>query len=114
VKQRAVVVDDSVSLRLLTCLALEDDTEVIGEAADALEALELIETLRPDVAVIDVHMPGMDGVELIRVLRARGSRLRLVAHSADESSLAAAIGAGADAAVLKSPLCQELLDALAG
>lgn len=113
--QRAVVVDDSLSLRLLTRLALEDvdDTEVVGEAADGLEALDVIDRLRPDVAIIDIHMPGMDGVELIQELRQRGVRMRLVAYSSDETSLTAALRAGADAAVLKSPLGAALLDALA-
>jgi two-component system nitrate/nitrite response regulator NarL len=113
--QRAVVVDDSVSLRLLTRLALDDveHTEVVGEADNALDALDVIDQLQPDVAIIDIHMPGMDGVELIKELRHRGTTVRLVAHSSDETSLTAALRAGADAAVLKSPICEALLVALA-
>jgi DNA-binding NarL/FixJ family response regulator len=113
--QRAVVVDDSASLRLLTRLALEDvdGTEVIGEAGDAVEALEMIERLRPDVAIIDLHMPGMDGVELIQELRGRGLKVRLVAYSSDETGLIDALRVGADAAVLKSPHAAALLTALA-
>jgi two-component system nitrate/nitrite response regulator NarL len=113
--QRAVVVDDSASLRLLTRLALEDAdaTEVVGEAADAREALELIDTLCPDVAIVDLHMPGMNGVELIEMLRTRGVKIRLVAYSSDETGLVEALRAGADAAVLKSPQCAGLLTALA-
>jgi DNA-binding NarL/FixJ family response regulator len=113
--QRAVVVDDSVSLRLLTRLALDDveDTEVVGEAASALEALDVIDRLCPDVAIIDIHMPGMNGVDLIKELRQRGTRMRLVAYSSDETSLDDALRAGADAAILKSALSAALLTALA-
>ena len=113
---RAVVVDDSASLRLLTRMTIEDGggAEIIGEACDGFEGLDLIEQLAgPDVAIIDLHMPRMDGVELIVSLRGRRAKTRLVAYSSDEVALAAALRAGADAAVLKTGRSEDLLGAIA-
>jgi DNA-binding NarL/FixJ family response regulator len=112
---RAVVVDDSASLRLLTRMALEDggSAEIIGEACDGFEALSLIEALLPDVAIIDLHMPGMDGVALIESLRGRRATTRLIAYSSDDVALKEALRVGADAAVLKTGRCEELLLAIA-
>jgi two-component system, NarL family, nitrate/nitrite response regulator NarL len=108
---RAVLVDDEVDLRMLTRFTLEDEgnTEVIGEAGDALEALDLIEQLTPDVAIIDIHLPGMNGVQLIAFLRSKSDVPRLVAYSSDDLALGDALRAGADAAVLKTGQSEALL-----
>jgi DNA-binding NarL/FixJ family response regulator len=113
--QRVVLVDDSPSLRFLARVALEDlpDTEVVGEAEDGLNGLAMIEKLKPDVAIVDIQMPGMTGVELIRILRSRHITTRLIAHSNDERGLADALVAGADSAVMKGPALQSLAMALA-
>jgi DNA-binding NarL/FixJ family response regulator len=112
---RAVLVDDSADLRRLTRLTIEGggSVEVVGEAEDGLTGRALIESLRPDVAVIDLHLPGMDGVELIESLRSRSDTTRLVAYSTDDGALARALHAGADAAVLKTGRPEDLLTALA-
>ncbi len=111
---RAVIVDDEESVRTLTRYYLEDDGgfEIVGEADNGLDALELIDHTAPDVAVIDIMMPGLDGVEVIRQLRAHGTTTRLVAFSADPGSLAAAAQAGADATVVKSGNFGDLLSAI--
>jgi DNA-binding NarL/FixJ family response regulator len=111
---RAVVIDDEPDLRLLARYMLEDEglIEVIGEACDAEQALALIRELLPDIAIIDMHLPGMSGVELIHVLRGTAMTTRLVAYSSDDLALADAIRAGADRAVLKSGRSEELLAAL--
>jgi two-component system nitrate/nitrite response regulator NarL len=113
---RAVVVDDAASLRMVTSFCLENDgvAEVVGHACDGDEGLDLIVKLRPDVAIIDMHMPGIDGVELIEMLRLRDVTSRLVAYSSDEAALITAMEVGADAAVLKEPHAGRLLDAVAG
>jgi len=73
VKRRAVVVDDSAIARelLREWLEADGDLEVAGEAADGETAVELITRLKPDVATIDLRMPGMSGLELVSVLMAR-------------------------------------------
>lgn len=72
-KRRAIVVDDSAIARdlLREWLEVDGDLEVVGEAADGETAVELITRLRPDVATIDLRMPGMSGLELVSVLMAR-------------------------------------------
>jgi chemotaxis response regulator CheB len=70
-KRRAVVVDDSAICRaqLRDWLEADGDVEVVGAAADGESAIDLINRLRPDVATIDLRLPGMSGLELLRHLR---------------------------------------------
>jgi DNA-binding NarL/FixJ family response regulator len=96
---RVVIADDHAVVRqgLRTFLDLQQDIEVVGEAADGEEALALIEELAPDVVLIDLVMPRVDGIEAIRRLAARGERPRAIALTpyADEASVLGALRAGA-------------------
>jgi len=67
---------------LVTLLSAADGVEVVGDAADGHEALEVVERTGPDGVVVDLLMPGMDGFELIDRLRERWPAMRLVANSA--------------------------------
>jgi len=73
VKRRAVIVDDSPLCRTLLreWIEADGDLDVVGEAADGVSAIELITRLRPDVATVDLRMPGISGLELIAFLMAR-------------------------------------------
>lgn len=112
---RAVVIDDSADLRSVTKLWLELDgaAEVIGQAGNGFEGFRLLDAVDADVVVVDVHMPGLDGLGLIRLLRHRATSARLIAYSADETVLAEAMAAGADVAVLKNGESEALLAAVA-
>jgi two-component system nitrate/nitrite response regulator NarL len=112
----AVIVDHSADLRLLTrtTLEIEHAARVVGEAADALEALDLIDELQPNVAIIDLHLPGIDGLDLIDFLRRRRTSLRLIAYSGDHRALQDAMRRGAHLAVLKTGDQTGLVAALAG
>ena len=107
---RVVVIDDNESLRMLIRLNLELElaAAVVGEAGDGAAGVDVIASTRPDVAVVDLHMPGMSGMDLIRAVRARGLPVHLVAYSADSSLLDEARAAGADMAVCKTTDVQQL------
>ena len=77
---RAVVVDDEQPARSELCFQLEqfDDVEVIGQAGDGVQAVELIESLRPDLALLDVQMPGLTGFEVAHELVIRDINARVV------------------------------------
>lgn len=86
-KQRVVVVDDSVICRALLrdWLEADGDLEVVGEAVDGDAAIEVVSRLRPDVATIDLRMPGMSGLDLISYLMARAP-LPILVLTGDPSS----------------------------
>lgn len=77
---RIVIAEDQRLLRgaLASLLDLEDDLEVIGQAADGAEAWELIERLRPDVCLMDIEMPRMSGLDVAERLKAADSPCRII------------------------------------
>lgn len=115
-RERVLVVDDAPSLRelLSVLLEVEDDFEVVGTAADGARALELADALEPDVVLLDLAMPGMDGMKALPALRARLPWARIVIFSAyDVSALGAeALAAGADDYVEKGASVLQLVDRL--
>ena len=72
---RVLIADDQALIRrgMSLMLDLEPDIEVVGQAANGTEAVSLSAQLRPDVVLMDLHMPGMSGYEVTRALRARHS-----------------------------------------
>jgi two-component system, NarL family, response regulator NreC len=99
-------------LRLI--LEAEPDLEVIGEAADGLEAAQLVERLKPDVLLLDLMMPGLSGLEVTRQVRRRSSRTRVVVlsmHGA-EGCVLEALRAGAMGYVLKGSEPDQLITAI--
>jgi len=99
---RVMIVDDQEMIRagLRAILSAQDDIDVVADAADGFEAIALIESVEVDVVLMDIRMPGIDGVETTRRLRATHSpeRLRIVVlttFDTDENVLAA-IRAGAN------------------
>jgi two-component system, NarL family, response regulator DegU len=88
--------------------------DVVGEARDGAEAVELVSTLRPEVVLMDVSMPEMTGVEATREIRARGSEVRIVMLTmhADHDVLAEAIRAGANGYLVKDCSTDEIASAI--
>ncbi|GID30848.1 response regulator [Paractinoplanes brasiliensis] len=94
---RVLIVDDHPAVRsgLRTFLDLAGDLIVTGEAADGPTALELIETTEPDVVLLDMVLPGMDGVAVLREMRRRSLPAKVLVVSSFSDRLAAAMHAGA-------------------
>jgi DNA-binding NarL/FixJ family response regulator len=113
---RVLVVDDHAVVRhgLTSLLASADDIECVGEAGDGASALDLVEHLAPDVVLLDLSMPGQDGVEVTRAIRRTGQAVRvLVLTSFGQPDLVLeAVHAGADGYLLKHNEAETLLDAL--
>ncbi|MET9418607.1 response regulator transcription factor [Streptomyces klenkii] len=102
---RVVLVDDHQVVRrgLRTFLEVQDDIEVVGEAADGAEGVERAEELRPDVVLMDVKMPGMDGIEALRRLREleNPARVLIVTSFTEQRTVVPALRAGAAGYVYK-------------
>ncbi len=96
---RVIVVDDQALVRegLVTMLELIPGIEVVGAAGDGVEAIDLVERIEPDVALMDLRMPLLDGVEATRRIRANhpGTQVIVLTTHADDSSILGAIQAGA-------------------
>lgn len=109
---RLVVVDDHALFRRGLVGLLKDmlEFEVVGEAGDGQEALELIQEVRPDVALIDVNMPRMDGLQTVRAIRGLKIPVRVLMLTISQSGddLLGAIQAGADGYLLKNTEPEDL------
>ncbi len=107
-KIRVLVVDDSVVIRRLVCHALEEDQgiDVVGTAADGRGALARIPQVNPDLITLDIEMPDMDGLEMLRELRRTGLTLPVVMFSTlterGASATLEALSLGADDYVTKA------------
>ena len=115
---RVLIVDDHAVVRegLRTFLQLQDGMEVVGEAAGGEEAVERAVALAPDVILMDLVMPGLDGVGAMRVLRERApsSRVIVLTSFLDDGRLMPAIESGAAGYLLKDVEPAELARAVRG
>ena len=115
---RVLFADDHKVMRqgLIRLISAQTDIEVAGEAANGREVVELARKLRPDVIVMDISMPAMDGIEATRLIKSESPEVRIVGLSMfkDEQSVKNIIHAGADAFVPKTASTAELLEALYG
>jgi DNA-binding NarL/FixJ family response regulator len=113
---RVLIVDDHPAVRrgLRTFLELTDDIEVTGEAADGPAALDLIAQTAPDVVLLDMVLPGMDGVEVLHELRRRelSARVLVVTSFTDRHRLLPAVRAGARGYLAKDVDPQALVAAV--
>ena len=109
---RVLVVDDHPVVRhgLTAIMGYESDIEVVGDAADGEEAVRLILERRPDVVLLDLRLPKLDGVEVMRQVRAQAPQVRflvLTTYDTDEY-IGPALAAGAQGYLLKDALPDEL------
>lgn len=116
VKAKILIVDDHPVVRqgLIQLINQERDLTVCGEAGDSHGTLSAIETLKPDLAIVDISLPGVDGLELIKAIRARYSDLPVLVLSMYDESLYAgrALRAGAKGYVMKDKGAENLVTAI--
>ena len=113
---RLLVVDDHPLFRegLAHTLGAEEGFKIVAQAEDGTTAIDLWESVQPDVTLIDVSMPGMDGIETVRQLRSRhaDAKLLMLTSSEDQEDVIAALDAGASGYVTKSVRFVDLVAAV--
>lgn len=113
---RVYIVDDHPFVRegLKTYLSTDPEIRIVGEAGDGVTALPALKELVPEVAIIDLHLPKMSGVEVIKALRESQSRTQVIVLSSfcEDDEIIAAIDAGALSYLLKDSPPEKLLAAV--
>jgi DNA-binding NarL/FixJ family response regulator len=123
---RVLIADDQLRARhslqaLLTAMRWSHDgcgergdgqIETVGEAGDGQEAIDQVERLQPDVVVMELHMPTLDGLTAIKTIKSRWPEVRVVVLTMYATDRAAALEVGADAFLLKGCPTAELLAAV--
>ena len=113
---RVLLVDDESLVRriLKQILSAYQDLELVGEAANGEEAISAVERLQPDVVVMDIRMPGYDGIAAVRAIREKHPRAKIIGLSeyAQSYNIDAMERAGALGVYLKSMALEELYPAI--
>jgi diguanylate cyclase (GGDEF)-like protein len=113
---KVLVVDDNDGIRhaLVELLSTHPDLEVVGDAPDGESAIRLAQELSPDVVLMDVKMPGMDGIEATRRIRQIDPNVQIVAHTAyeDATLVSDMVKAGAKSYLLKGAEAESITNAL--
>jgi NarL family two-component system response regulator LiaR len=113
---KLLIVDDDPMMRLGLTAALgnQDDFTILGEATDGRQGIEQAATLQPDVVLMDVGMPGMDGIEATQAIKATTPEMRVVVLTShtNETEIIAALSSGADAYCIKGTNVEALANAI--
>jgi DNA-binding NarL/FixJ family response regulator len=115
-KQRILIVEDHTILRegLKSLLSSHPDFEIVGEAGDGLEAIRAVDRLHPNLILMDLSLPRMDGIAAIREIKKKWPKIHVLAltvHKTEEYIMAT-LGSGADGYILKDATHAELLEAI--
>ncbi len=115
-KIKILLVDDHAIMRdgIKALLSIYDDIEVVGEASEGREAVEMARELNPDVVVMDISMPGMDGLEVTRRLTKRnpGMKVIILTQHDNREYILSAIKVGAAGYIPKKALGSDLISAI--
>jgi DNA-binding NarL/FixJ family response regulator len=111
---RVLVVDDSEPFRNFICSTIGErpELQVVGEVADGLEAVRSAEKLRPDLIVLDIGLPSLNGIEVARRIRKllEQSKVLFVSQESSVDVVQAALGTGAHGYIVKTDAGSELLE----
>jgi DNA-binding NarL/FixJ family response regulator len=112
--KRLLIADDRARTRraLRAVLGMQPGLELVGEAADGEEAVAAVERLQPDVIILDIRMPRLDGIGATAQIKRRWPGIRVVAHSLAEELSAEVLAAGADVFVPKGAAADDVLRAI--
>lgn len=115
-KIRVLIVDDHTLFRsgIKSLLQRQDDFEVVDEAGDGLEGIKRAKSLRPDVVLLDLHMPGISGREAVKLITEEvpGAHVLMLTVSEDAEDLVETLRAGATGYLLKNIETETLIDAV--
>ena len=115
-KIHVVLADDHNIVRegIAAILSAEPDIEVVGQASDGVQAVEMIRDLRPDVAIVDMNMPKLHGVEVIRRTRKFNTQIRMgvLSINKDQKLVSEALRVGANAYLVKDGPGRHLVEAI--
>jgi NarL family two-component system response regulator LiaR len=113
---KIILADDHPAMREGTCHILEQapDFRVVGVAEDGESALSMVKQLQPDVALVDIRMPRLDGIEAVRIMRESAPETKTLVLTAydDDECVLAVMEAGASGYLLKTVKADELIDAV--
>ncbi len=113
---KVVLADDHFFVRdgIKSLLESEQNIEVVGEASDGREAIEVVNTTQPDLLIVDIRMPNLTGIEAVEKLRSQNNKVKVIVLSMHESEeyVLKSIKAGADGYLLKGSSKEEFLKAL--
>lgn len=111
-----LIVDDHDLIRegIKRIIAFEDDFNVVGEARNGREAIVFCESKKPDIVLLDINMPVMDGITALKTIKSLDMQIRVVILSVenDKTRLRSAIAIGADGYILKDSAGQEITNAI--
>ncbi len=109
-----LVADDDPTIRdgLMAILETQEDLLPIGEASDGLQAVQMVRELRPDVVLMDVGMPGVDGIEATRRIKQESPETRVIVLTVYPTHLSEAFAAGASRYLLKDGSAKDLMQAI--
>ena len=115
---KIIIVDDDELIResLSLTLSLESDIEVVGEAEDGIVAVELCKRAQPDIVLMDIRMPRMDGISATRLVKDRFPEIKVMMLTtfADKDNIQQALAAGADGYLLKTDETEAIAGKLRG